>query len=112
MRRFVLESTINCDCFLIALRFGTSVSSSPLSSSSTISRNHLNGHDHRIHTSPVYPVLLLCKGIGNDNLYTLLEIMNMMQEKKYAQRHTVALIITFQFFMEFFQYYRQWMCTD
>lgn len=62
--------------------------------------------------TPYYKVLLLCKGIGNDNLYTLLEIMNMMQEKKYAQRHTVALIITFQFFMEFFQYYRQWMCTD
>lgn len=57
VRRLVLESTINCDCFLIALRFGTSVSSSPLSSSSTISRNHLNGHDRRMHTSPVYPVL-------------------------------------------------------
>lgn len=34
VRRLVLESTINCDCFLIVARPGTSPSSSPLSSSS------------------------------------------------------------------------------
>ena len=50
----------------------------------------------RTQCTPYYEVLLSCKGIGNDHLYTLLKIMTMMQEKK---RHTVALMITFQFLL-------------